>query len=139
MRYIITDPFYIIPAGIWDTLCLDEYNIEHALNYITNDAKVWTTGRGAWSNEVHGKRESEVNEDFENILFTHFTSNSGWVCVMPYPNDSYSWIKYLTDRSMCAIIQTPGYDINVQAEEKPDGTVIRMSDNYGNKWSTIEF
>lgn len=82
IKYIVTDPCYILPSDIWTECCRKvgnqkEFNtvVTKALQEFTgyDKAKAVGTGCGDWSNCIEGSR-------IRKIITSDFTADSGMVC-----------------------------------------------------------
>lgn len=81
MKYIITDPCYIVPEDVWDKACQyidDDAVIDYAnFEKVISDAcgtKVdcCDTGCGDWDNSISGPHDNIINKEF--------CADSGMVC-----------------------------------------------------------
>lgn len=144
VKYIITDPCYILNNEQWGNACalmpfrdgegwdafygkIDEY-LEQITGY-----KAWSTetGFGDWSNCI------DSGEDIEH---SGFTADTGCVCVcrMPKPGKSEKLDDYLKNYPHCVAIFSASEEIDVTFSGKDrQWTVVRIVDKItGNTWET---
>ena len=78
-KYIVTDPCYILPSGIWTECCQKGGDfsavVTKALQKFTGDnkARAVGTGCGDWRNRIEGS-------SFNKVIRPDFTADSGMVC-----------------------------------------------------------
>lgn len=100
-NYIVTDPCYLMPHEIWAEVCdktKGKPNKEFAdelVKHLPKGAMVQTTGIGDDINSIYPVWE----EDTVNIVQPAFTSDSGFVCIVPVKS-----IKNCVDDVRFAII-----------------------------------
>lgn len=107
MKYLVTDPYNLLPAYIWDK---QDFDILNNMSY--NDVYLFNIGKGKY----------EIAEEFSK-----FVSDSGLVCIIELTPAFSPWVKYYVDRGMCAVVETSG--VIIAAGE------LGFSDNYGNSWT----
>lgn len=144
VKYIITDPCYILNDEQWGEACAlmpysegagwDKFyeKIEEYLEQITG-YKAWSTetGFGDWSNCI------DSGEDIEH---SGFTADAGCVCVcrMPDPGKSPKFDDLIKSAPHCVAIFSASESIAVRfSGSDKRWTVVHIEDNItGNTWET---
>lgn len=145
VKYIVTDPCYILNAEQWGECCglmpfqsnvgWEKFydRINKFLHKITGH-KAWSsdTGFGDWSNSI------DIGEDIER---GGFTADAGCVCVcrMPEPGKSEKLDEILENSPHCVAIFYASEEIEVTFSGKDRRwTVVHIEDKItGNKWETM--
>lgn len=141
IRYIVTDPCYLLNYEQWDECCkflddgFEKFNAEIAkiLTDITK-SKSWVcdTGFGDWSNELFGC----------NIIKSDFYADAGMVCICKLTPEilNYWMKKYNTTKLSGAAIFEMSENISVEFDQSyKDWTVITIKDNvYGDVIKSME-
>lgn len=137
IKYVVTDPCYLIPYETWQKLVDQAYNsnapmrwkhkyfellIEKELFDLTGkESWVSSTGYGDWFNKLHGKVLDNLRCDF--------TSDSGMVCVCKYLPIVEKCKEYCV-----AIFEAMG-KINVEFDmSNKYWTIVKINDEAGNYW-----
>ena len=138
MKYIITDPCYILPDNIWDE-CIkkagendkewgDRFDeqVQAALSAFVG-SKSWaeSTGFGDWSNAVFGP----------NVLHEYFCADSGMFSICEYNDTVKEATKDLPEHCF-TIFETDG-DISVEFDNsESDWHVAKIKSSTGESWET---
>lgn len=134
VKYIITDPCYILPDEIWSKACQDIFDenpnniegfdrrIEQDLKIFADSQSVWVdeTGAGDWVNSIYG----------DNIEHSEFCADAGMVCVCEL---TPSIQKKINDEGLgkyCYALFEAEPDIKIHFDRTiPSWTVIRIHQN----------
>lgn len=135
MKYIITDPCYIVPEDVWDEACKhidDDSVIDYPMfEKVISDAcgtkvDVCDTGCGDWDNSISGP--------YDHIINRKFCADAGMVCVAELTpeiekNMTYNGIN-LADNGVAAVIDVS--DAQVEWHGNDDWTIasIRTPEGY---------
>lgn len=151
-KYIVTDPCYIINENKWDEICkkanangkwddeLFKSMIKSELEIITQeDAYVENTGYGDWDNILYGIPGTVIqNSPSEDSA--EFYADAGMVSVcklVPDIADMLAVGEYGTPTSG-AIFEAEGKIKVTMDTSDPEWTVVKISDEAGNQWHTME-
>lgn len=145
VKYVITDPCYILSREQWRQVCLERTNVTKPswiddfnkaivpYLYEITGADAWcdSTGFGDWSNYIV--------ED-EDVEHSGFTADTGTVCVcrMPEPGASKEFDDVLKYASHCVAIFSASENISVEfSKANKHWTVVHIRDNEtGQEWNT---
>lgn len=152
-QYIVSDPCYLINEDKWDEICkkanvngkwddeLFKSMIKSELEIITQeDAYVENTGYGDWDNTLYGIPDTITKNSPANDS-AGFYADAGMVCVCKLVSDIEDMLpldeEYGTT-TLGAIFEAEG-KITVKMDiSDPEWTVVRISDEAGNHWHTME-
>lgn len=148
-QYIVTDPCYILPGNIWSKCCkfldggFEAFNqaVSRALTKFTG-YKAWAcdTGYGDWDNTLYGipgtiTKNSPANDS------AGFYADAGMVCVcklVPDIEDMLPLDEEYGTTTLGAIFEAEGKITVKMDTSDPEWTVVRISDEAGNHWHTME-
>ena len=143
MKYIVTDPCYIIEDDVWSTLCdrADDLSNNDRGNLwctafdsvVTNElqrmtspiAKAGQTGFGDWANSLTGP----------HVLQSEFCADSGMVCVCPLTDEIEAYLKnkygeeYQTNFGCVAIFEASNNLTITLDESDSSWTIVKIRDN----------
>ena len=131
VKYVVTDPCYILNNDTWDECCkfLDDspkaFNeaVSKALTDLTGfPAYVCDTGFGDWNNKIYGSY----------IIHKEFCADSGMVCVCRLTSEIENHFakEYSDIYSRSAAVFEGSEDINVDFDiSDPSWTVVKIHDN----------
>lgn len=134
IKYIITDPCYLMTNKLWSKCCENisdlSMRIAEILTINTGSiAYVSETGYGDWSNQLKG-----------NCIQDRFFADTGMVCVCKLTPEIEKICKShgCAFKNGSAIIETEG-NVNVVFDtSNPEWTVIHINDDK-EKWSSLEY
>ena len=139
MKYLITDPMYLIEDDSAWGKCIECWNDENLATdekqEITNQMisdeleritkkKAWCsqTGYGDWSNEVMGCKGSK-------IISGGFGADSGMVCVCKYSSKFKDAVQRLNSKAPLVAIIDLDYEPEVIMNTKdPEWTIVEITD-----------
>ena len=84
-NYIVTDPCYLVPHEIWAEVCdktktkSNDVFVEELTKHLPKGAMIQITRIGDDLNSIYTVWE----EDCVNIVQSSFTSDSGFICIVP--------------------------------------------------------
>ena len=131
VKYVVTDPCYILDNKTWDECCkfLDDspkaFNeaVSKALTDLTGfPAYVCDTGFGDWNNKIYGSY----------IIYKEFCADSGMVCVCRLTSEIENHFakEYSDIYSRSAAVFEGSDDINIDFDiSDPSWTVVKIHDN----------
>lgn len=137
MRYIVTDPCYIVPDATWEQLC-DQYLANddfRGFNKAVADeltklsgrrAYVEDTGFGDWSNSMEGRQ----------VVTPNFVADAGMVCVVAWTPEIAKLAEgnYGKDfvKGSAALLEL-AEPIRVRFDTSdPNWTIVKITDAQGN-------
>ena len=137
MKYVITDPCYILDNEAWDRCCeiarskddwYDIFNnaVKDELEKLSGkEAYACETGFGDWDNSIYGSSYSKIEK-------LEFCADSGMVCVCALTNNVEESLKqkFPAGYNGCvAVIDCEG-EVEVKMDKRDKGwTVVNIKDN----------
>ena len=121
MRYVVTDPCYILDIDDYS-----ELDAPSLTAFTGQKAWVSSTGFGDWTNELYG----------DDIIQRNFAADSGMVCVCAYTDKVAAKLQKINKNCFALFDSSSKIDVTFDRTE-PDWTVVYIENEEGNTWHTF--